>query len=123
MVSVEAGGLSCENLGSGLSCNEKNRDSELELRPGEASLGRPETGSGRLCRGSLENGPAGALLFGIIDVPKLGEYERKGFKCWRDLRERRPEPSIFTRLWPCSLASTIMPVLFHIFSLLCLFSQ
>ena len=73
MVSSEAGDLGCEDLGTGLSCKEKNRDSELELRPGEASLGRLETDSGRLGRGSLDNRPTGASLFRLVDVPRLGE--------------------------------------------------
>ena len=57
----EAGDLGCEDLGTGLSCKEKNRDSELELRPGEASLGRPEVDSGRLGRGSSSDWSPGAL--------------------------------------------------------------
>ena len=40
IVESEAGDLGSGDLGSGVSCSEKKRESELELRPGEATLGR-----------------------------------------------------------------------------------
>ena len=48
------------DLGSGDSSNEKNRESELEFRLGEAPLGRPSMSTGRLCRGSLGSACPGA---------------------------------------------------------------
>ena len=69
MVKSEAGDRCSGDLGFGDSCREKNRESGLELRPGEASPGRPESSSGRLCGGSYTWVPVACSgLF--ADVPK-----------------------------------------------------
>ena len=72
MVESEAGDLGHWDLGSGDPSNEKKRESELEFLPGEASLGRPTMGSGRLCRGSSGDGPPGAFFALSTDVPRVG---------------------------------------------------